>query len=238
MDGTEQGPVALPAEVARQLPAWRRKYGPDLIFIPKWEIVLRPLNRGELIDFERNAAADLIWAQIDLFKQCLIWPADWAVFADNISLADFQSAFDALHRASGFRNPEAFTTDLAEWRILVMQRDHAVIRHICKAFPKFDEIDVNAMPRSRILYLLAQAEFILGVTYDGQDLGEMYDKLAAEAQAKAIKERHAKMRAQNARPGRTFSVEKDARGLQREETDVSDINKPISRSTRDLTNGG
>ena len=237
MNGTE-GPVALPAEVARRLPEWRRTHGPDLIFIPKWEIVLRPLTRGELIDFERNAAADLIWAQIDLFRQCLIWPEDWSAFADSISLADFQSAFDALHRASGFRDPEAFARDLAEWRTLVMQRDHAVIRHICQAFPRFTDEDINNMPRSRILYLLAQAEFILGTTYDGQNLAEMYDKLAAVTQAKAIKERRAQMLSQGKTNRRTFSVEKDAQGLRREETDVSDIDKKISRSTRELEPNG
>ena len=236
MNGTN-GPVALPAEVAQQLPVWRRKYGPDLIFVPRWEIVLRPLTRGELIDFERNAAADLIWAQIDLFKQCLVWPKDWVKFAASISLEGFQGVFDALQRESGFRNPEAFVNDLAEWRMLVMERDHAVIRHICKAFPKFTDEDVNAMPRSRILYLLAQAEFMLGFTYDGQDLAEMYDKLSAEAQARAIKERRAQMEAQGHVQRRTFNVEKDARGLRREETDVSEIDKKIQRSTRDLSNG-
>jgi hypothetical protein len=221
-------PVSLPAAVVQRLPEWRRRHQ-NLIFIPKWETVLRPVTRGEVVDFERNSVSDLLWAQIGLFRTCLLYPLEWQAFADSISISGFQSAFDALYRESGFRDPQSFDRDLHVWRVQVLERDHAVIRHICRAFSQFTDTDVNDMPRARILYLLAQAECILGMTYDGQELAKLQETWIAEAQRQQIKDRAAQIRSGQVARRRTFSVEDDVKVRSRADTDVSDVDMGIDQ---------
>ncbi len=226
-NSSPQPPEALPQEIARQIPEWRREHG-DLLYIPVREgIIARYITRDELIEFELNLAADPVWAQIALLKRVTIHP-DWKTLGDMISLRDFQAVFQSVWRASGFRS-DTFDQDLQEMRMLVMEKDHAVIRHICAAFHCLPWT-VNKLPRARILYLLAQAECVLGMTFEGHPIQEMQEDLGAAAQAREIKARRQRqLMGQEGPPVRTFNVEQDAKAAHRFETDVSDIDRPIER---------
>jgi len=104
-----------------------------------------------------------------------------------MSLPDFHSLCRAIWRISGFSDPEAFERDLNEMRVLVQSRDHAVLRTICAAF-KYTFEEINEMPRDQILYLLAQAESAIGMTYDGRPMAEVMPDLLAQAEAERLRE--------------------------------------------------
>ena len=207
----------LPPEIARSLPKFREEYGQSLLYVPKYKSVFRPVTRAELIAYEVDSVLDQVWAQITLLRKCSVHPTLDDI-ADNMKISDLGSLVRALLSGSGFRDPEGFERDLNQMRVLVQQRDHAVIRAICRAFPKYTPDDINAKTRGEILYLLAQAESILGYTYDGQEFAEIIKPLLAKAEGEATK---------GAPRRRTFSVEKDIKSINRAEYDVSDIDRPI-----------
>ena len=212
----------LSQEIIRSIPRWRAEHG-DLLYIPvRSGIVVSPITRGEAIEFELNSAADPTGAQIDLFRRCTVYPESWNDLAYGLSLKDFHSAFNALWQASGFRDQESFDSDLDQMRLLVTERDHAIIRHICLAFHGKDPDEINRLPRTRILYLLAQAEAILGVAYDGSPIDQIQESLIARARAEAKKQGLPKQARR-----RTFKVEDDVREISRFDRDVSDIDQTL-----------
>lgn len=178
--------AALPAEIARQLPALRKKYGGDLVYIPAFEVVLRPYTRQEVISSQLNEANGEIFAsRIALLKACLVFPL-WETLETKVSIRDFSAIYGALQKASGFNDMEAFVQDLDKMRTFVQQWDHVIIRHICRAFPGLLPKQVNKMNRSDILYHLAQAEYITGYTWQGESLEEIAQQLEANARKERI----------------------------------------------------
>lgn len=191
MIGVEQT-YQLPLGIAKRLPEFRAKYGQDLYWIPVYGMVFRPFTRGEVVQYEMQDPSAQIYAQIHLVRAHTIHP-ELDTIADSISLAGLRAIFDAMLSASGFRNPESFNRDLNRMRLLVHQRDHAIIRMICSAFPSYKIADIDCMPRAEILYLLAQSEARLGYTIDGVSMEDMMPALEmamARMAAKSGKRSH------------------------------------------------
>ena len=178
----------LPRELIKKLPKWREQYGLDLFYLQTCGgVVFRPFTRGELVRYEVGATVDPVTAQQALLKPCILHPS-WDELQDGISLAVFGALLQAVWKTSGFHDPEAFEDDLNAMRVLCQEKDHVIIRMICQAFPRYKPEDVDALSRDKILYLLAQAECVLGTTYDGREAQEVIGELVQKAQAERHKE--------------------------------------------------
>jgi len=198
----QTGP-GLPLAVLKNLGRWRKQYG-SIFYLPDHQVVFRALKRGEVVRYHQNAVHDPLWAQIHAFKACVVYPEDWDGFAQKISVRQLGTMFKVLWESSGFGDNRSFADDLNQMRVTVQQRDHGVTRMICTAFPSYTPDDVDEMARDRILYLLAQAEFMLGRTLDGQPFEEMLQALEAHVLKESMK---------NQKRSRFFDWEHDLREL-------------------------
>jgi len=194
--------TGIPAVVATVIPELRAKYGPNLLFVPiSGGLVFRVVTRGSLLRFEADCTVDPVWARIHLFRAHILYPDNIEHIAVNISVSKSCAIADAVIQASGFYSG-ALDAELMAMRAQVLERDHAIIRHICRAYPSLTPLDINKMSKSDIIYLLAQAEMALGVTYEGTIIDEQtIESIAAMGRAKAPPQRRAK----------TFDVERDQR---------------------------
>jgi len=101
----------------------------------------------------------------------LVYPDNLDTIASDISISTTWAIADAVIQASGFYSGN-LERELNDMRLQVLERDHAIIRHICRAFPSISPLDINKMVKQDIMYLLAQAEMALGITYDGTELDD------------------------------------------------------------------
>lgn len=192
----------IPAVIAAQIPELRAKHGPNLLYVEAaGGLVFMAITRGNLLRFEADAAIEPIWARIQLLRAHMVYPTDIAVLEQAISVQTLWAVADAVIKASGFYS-NSLNAELNDMRLQVLERDHAIIRHICRAFPTISPLDINKMPKQDIIYLLAQAEMSLGITYDGIQLDEQaMDSLIAAKTARAKVQR-----------SKTFDVDADQAG--------------------------
>jgi len=209
----------VPAVVAAKIPELRAKYGPNLLYVDLvGGLVCSVVTRGSLLRFEADCAIDPIWARIQLFRAHLLYPQDWGRLSEQLSIQNAMAAADAVIQASGFYSGD-LDKEVLDMRCQVLERDHAIIRHICRAFTAINPLDINKLPKSDIIYLLAQAEMALGITYDGNVLDEhAMNVLMAIKMAKTSKGPRAK----------TFDVEHDQQeAVAFDSSDISDGDRYI-----------
>lgn len=164
--------AAVSPLVAAKIPELRFKHGPNLLYVALCGgLVFRAVTRGVLLRFEADCAVDPVWARIQLLRAHLVYPDGLDAVANDLSISSAWAVADAIIKASGFYSG-SLEKELNDMRLQVLERDHAIIRHICRAFQTISPLDINKMVKQDIMYLLAQAEMSLGVTYDGIPLDD------------------------------------------------------------------
>jgi len=164
--------AALSSIIAAKIPELRFKHGPNLLYVAVGDgLVFRAVTRGVLLRYEADCAIDPTWARIQLLRAHLVYPDNLDTVAADISISTTWAIADAVIKASGFYSGN-LDKELNDMRLQVLERDHAIIRHICRAFPAISPLDINKMVKQDIMYLLAQSEMALGITYDGITLDD------------------------------------------------------------------
>jgi hypothetical protein len=160
------GLPALPEEVVKSLPGWKRKYGKLHIMelaAPGKEpgiIVFRPPTRGEAKAFLRSQSLNAIEAEDDFVEKLRLYPEEYSF--DDFTDSDFRKVMEILWGSSPFADPTKFVETLDQKREeLFTSVDRLIETYICAAFHQGPEY-VDSLTSEEVIEHLASAELILG----------------------------------------------------------------------------
>lgn len=153
---------SLSSEILDRVPEWHRQWDEIwYVHLGGRNYVWHTPTRRQAIEFDLVSESSSFGAIDDLVSSCILYPEK---LPDDMPFSHVAKLNELIWGVSGYRDAEFFSNKLDEYRQVAWSADHSNIVLLCRAFQGLLPDDINKWQPEKVIYHIALAEVLLGLT--------------------------------------------------------------------------